>query len=175
MAALPDLLLQKFARVANAPPREEKDVIVYGTVSISGEGTENEEINVTLDGSEVATPVTSTCIVKDADRVTVLIKNHKAVITGNITKPAATNVDLETVNEAAQNGISDVAGDLDELAGAVNGMGTAIDTVRNTAQEALTSANGKSRNFYQASPPDPQLYDLQVGSSWWDTDDDNTM
>ena len=168
MSTLPDSLIQKFAKIANEPPRDEKDVIVYGTASISGDGTEEQEINVTLDGSETATPVTSTCVVKDGDRVTVLIKNHKAVITGNITKPSATDVDLQDAKED----IADVATTVSGFSGDIEAASTAAERAARLAQDSLTAANGKSRNFYTADPPDPDDYDyeFQEGDTWYDTD-----
>lgn len=168
MPTLPDSLIQKFAKVANEPPREEKDVIVYGTASISGDGTEDQEINVTLDGSETATPVTSTCVVKDGDRVTVLIKNHKAVITGNITKPSATDVDLQDAKED----IADVATTVSGFSGDIEAASTAAARAAKLAQDSLTAANGKSRNFYTADPPDQDDYDyeFQEGDTWYDID-----
>lgn len=168
MPTLPDSLIQKFAKVANEPPRDEKDVIVYGTVSISGDGTEEQEINVTLDGSEAATPVTSTCVVKDGDRVTVLIKNHKAVITGNITKPSATDVDLQDAKED----IADVATTVSGFSDDIEAASTAANRAARLAQDSLTAANGKSRNFYTTDPPDPDDYDyeFQEGDTWYDTD-----
>ena len=44
---------------------------------------------VKLDGSEVLTPVTSTTEIEDQNRVMVMVKNHTAVVTGNISSPSA--------------------------------------------------------------------------------------
>ena len=42
-----------------------------------------------LDGSDQLTPVETTTSVKDGDRVTVKIENHTAMVTGNLSDPAA--------------------------------------------------------------------------------------
>ena len=42
-----------------------------------------------LDGSEQLTPITTTADVVPGERVTVLLKNHSATVTGNITSPSA--------------------------------------------------------------------------------------
>lgn len=83
MASVPTSLLIEFAEEISTPP-EKKEVHIYGTASIG----ENDEILVTLDGSDLSTPALSTIEVKDGDRVVVMIKNHTAVITGNLTDKA---------------------------------------------------------------------------------------
>lgn len=52
---------------------------------------------VKLDGSDLLTPVTTTTDVKSDERVTVLIKDHTATITGNISSPAARTDDVKEV------------------------------------------------------------------------------
>ena len=55
------------------------------------------------DGSDVLTPVESTVEAKTGERVQVLIKDHFATVTGNISSPAARSKDVkdlaDTVNE----------------------------------------------------------------------------
>lgn len=88
---LSNSLLKEFARVAIGPTKKEnKQSTAYGTIRISG----NDKY-VRLDGAEVDTPVSFASGAKDGDRVIVMIKDHKAVITGNTTSPA-TFVDTST-------------------------------------------------------------------------------
>lgn len=47
-------------------------------------------ITVQIDGSEIKTPATTLVGVEPGDRVDVLLQNHRAVITGNRSKPAIT-------------------------------------------------------------------------------------
>lgn len=44
---------------------------------------------VKVDGSDLLTPVSKTTSVKEGDKVTVLVKNHTATVTGNLSDPAA--------------------------------------------------------------------------------------
>jgi hypothetical protein len=88
-------LIQEFVKITNdsSQPTNTEET-VQGTVRES-----NGVKYVQLDGSDQLTPVTTTMDVSDGDRVTVLIKNHTATITGNITSPAAKQVVVQNVND----------------------------------------------------------------------------
>lgn len=90
--ALTSDLISKFVEVTRDTEKVKKDTIVYGTIFKQGGST-----FVQLDGSDLLTPVTSTTVIKDGDRVTVMIKNHTAVVTGNITNPSAQDSDVKDV------------------------------------------------------------------------------
>lgn len=82
-------LISQFAKVTNDNSKREKGTaIAYATVVSRG-----DTMYVKLDGSDVLTPVSSTVSIRDGERVTVMIKNHIATITGNITSPAANSED----------------------------------------------------------------------------------
>ena len=51
-----------------------------------------------LDGSELLTPVIQTAAAKDGERVTVTVKNRTAVVTGNLSSPAARSGDVEDLS-----------------------------------------------------------------------------
>ena len=85
-------LVSQFAKLASNKPKEEKESTVYGTTVI-----QNGNKYVKLDGSELLTPASFTTNIADGERVTVLIKNHMAVVTGNITSPAARTSEVEEV------------------------------------------------------------------------------
>lgn len=90
-------LISEFARITNdKPDTKNKETVVYGTV-VEDTGV----FYVKLDGSDYLTPMSTTTNVKDGDRITVMIKNHTAVATGNITSPSATVVDIGDVTDAA--------------------------------------------------------------------------
>lgn len=87
-------LLSQFARITNDTPVTKTETTVYGTaVEFNG------KMYARLDGSDRLTPMDTTAVVKPGDRVTVLIKNHSATITGNITSPSARNDDLKETND----------------------------------------------------------------------------
>ena len=54
---------------------------------------------VQIDGSEILTPVTSTVDAETNDRVKVMIKNHTAIVTGNITSPAARSKSVDDLRD----------------------------------------------------------------------------
>lgn len=96
--ALSNDLISQFVKVTKDKQEEKKDTIVYGTVQEVDGST-----FVKIDGSEILTPISSeysATVAKNNDRVTILVKNHAAIITGNLSSPSATNksvTDLGTV------------------------------------------------------------------------------
>ena len=92
--ALSEDLISSFVKVTKDDTETKKESTVLGTVVKQG----NKEY-VKLDGSELLTPVNSTTVVQNGDRVSVLIKDHSATITGNISSPAARGEDLDKVEE----------------------------------------------------------------------------
>ena len=84
-------LISQFVKTTKDTDNTKKESTLYGTV------TNAEKKEVKLDGSNQTTPMTSTVDLGDGDRVVVMIKNHNAVITGNLTNPAARTVVVEEV------------------------------------------------------------------------------
>lgn len=77
-------LIAQFVKVTNDKKETNKETTVYGTtVSYNG------ATYVKLDGSDLLTPVSTTADTVPGERVTVMIKNHTATITGNTSSPAA--------------------------------------------------------------------------------------
>ena len=76
-------LISQFVKATNTKPKTNGETTVFGTVVYDGKPY------VKIDGSDLLTPVSTTAEVQDGERVTVLIKNHSATITGNISSPAA--------------------------------------------------------------------------------------
>ena len=88
--ALTNDLVSQFAKLTAQKTLTKSESIVYGTV-VEQDGS----LYVQLDGSNVLTPYTSTASVAAGERVTVMIKNHSAIVTGNQTSPAVGNSRLE--------------------------------------------------------------------------------
>lgn len=84
-------LASQFAKIVNQTnTNDSKETTVYGTaVKFNG------KMYVKIDGSDRMTPITSTVDVREGERVTVLIKNHQAVTTGNTSSPAARTNDVK--------------------------------------------------------------------------------
>ena len=93
-------LISQFAKVVKDTKKQNSEHTVYGQVVTDGNGNKY----VKLDGSDQLTPLTdenrpsvdtATANVKEGDRVSVLIKNHTATVTGNVSSPAVRNEDFE--------------------------------------------------------------------------------
>lgn len=93
---LPKELVNRFTGIVNDGRQQgSKEATVYGSVVKDGDA-----IFVLIDGGESPTPVSSSAVnVKDGERVSVIISNHTAAITGNLTSPAARTGDLEDTKE----------------------------------------------------------------------------
>lgn len=86
-------LISQFAKVTNDKTVTKKESTVYGTI-VTKEGVDYVHIDgaFTKEGSVILVPLTSTVTVQNGDRVIVSIRNHMAVVTGNLTAPS-TNVE----------------------------------------------------------------------------------
>ena len=99
--ALSQDLINQFVKLTNKEEKP-KEVTVNGTYK-----TINGEEYVQIDGSEIWTPVTSTVEAETGERVKVLIKNHTATVTGNISSPSARNKSVQNLkDEVDENGNS---------------------------------------------------------------------
>lgn len=83
-------LISQFVKVTKSEPKESKESTAYGTTV-----EYNGSTYVKLDGSDLLTPIVTTADVKSGERVTVMIKDHTATITGNISSPAARTGDVK--------------------------------------------------------------------------------
>ena len=88
--ALSNELISQFAKITTEKEETKTEEVVYGTTV-----SYNDTVYVKLDGSDRLTPITSTTVVKPDERVTVMIKDHSAIVTGNISSPSARNSDVE--------------------------------------------------------------------------------
>lgn len=88
--ALSNELISQFAKIATEKEETKTEEVVYGTTV-----SYNDTVYVKLDGSDRLTPITSTTVVKPDERVTVMIKDHSAVVTGNISSPSARDSDVK--------------------------------------------------------------------------------
>lgn len=79
---LPTSLIKEFASIVTPSEEAKKETSAYGTVTVNETGT-----YVRFDGSTVLTPAVVATGVENGDRVLATIKNHSAIITGNITSP----------------------------------------------------------------------------------------
>lgn len=90
--ALSNDLISQFVKVVNSEKKAKREATVYGTAV-----EYNGATYVKLDGSDLLTPIETTADVKAGERVTVMIKDHAATVTGNISSPAARKGDVEEI------------------------------------------------------------------------------
>lgn len=90
--ALSNDLISQFVKTTRDDKKVSKETTVYGTIR-----TSDGRQYVQLDGSELYTPVSTTANVQDGERVTVMIKDHTATVTGNISSPAVGSGELSSV------------------------------------------------------------------------------
>lgn len=88
--ALSHDLISQFAKVINNDKKAKSESTSYGTTV-----EYNGSTYVKLDGSDLLTPVETTADTRAGERVTVLIKDHTATVTGNLSSPAARTEDVQ--------------------------------------------------------------------------------
>lgn len=92
MALSSELISQFVKATKDDSSNNNNESTVYGTVK-----EYNGKKYVQLDGSDLLTPISSTTDTKADERVTVMIKNHTATVTGNISSPAARTDDVQEI------------------------------------------------------------------------------
>ena len=90
--ALSNDLISQFVKTTKDGTKKNSEQTVYGTIV-----EYNGDKYVKLDGSELLTPISSTTNVENDERVTVMIKNHTATVTGNLSSPAARTEEVEAI------------------------------------------------------------------------------
>lgn len=96
--ALSSELISQFVKITKDTKPTSSESTVHGTVVVYDGST-----YVKLDGSDQLTPVSTTTDTKDGERVTVLIKDHSATVTGNISSPAARTDDVKEIGGQVSN------------------------------------------------------------------------
>lgn len=90
--ALSNDLISQFVKATQDKNETKKESTAYGKIVKQGDVE-----YVQLDGSDLLTPITSTTVVKDGDRVIVTIKDHTAIVTGDLTTPSANTEDVKEI------------------------------------------------------------------------------
>lgn len=142
---LSENLKDQFAKMVNADnSKENTDNTVYGTVKVYSDGTKA----VVLDGSNIATPFETVTDAEDGDRVTVTIRNHKAVVTGNLSSPAARTDAVKTNSEKIGefNTVLSNKVDTDELDAQVGRIDT-LESDNATIKQKLTASEGEFKGI----------------------------
>lgn len=153
--ALSKNLIQQFAKTVAPKDKEtKKEETLKGTVKIV-----NNTEYVKLDGSDILTPVSTTVEIKNDERVEVLIKNHTATVTDNISSPMARTATVTDLSQTVdQNGNS-----IRQLDNSITQQGNSIIQMNNSIQEQNDIINSYN-NVIDAQNNKIQLHDSEIRS-----------
>ena len=143
--ALSSDLISQFAKVTKDDTKDKnKASVAYGTVV-----EENDVLYAKLDGSDLLTPVSTTTELKPGERITVTLKNHSAIVTGNISSPSARTDDVKELDnkvEAHGNTIKSIDNNIISINNTVKEIGNTVDSQGNkiTVIENNVTAQGNT-------------------------------
>ena len=141
-------LISEFVKVTKDDEKPKNETIVYGTTVVYEGST-----YVKLDGSELLTPVSTTSSAENGERVTVMIKDHTATITGNMSSPSARSGDVEDIAgelNTEKGRINDLIAEDANIKGLLKATEADIDDLQAknaTITEKLTAAEGDIKNL----------------------------
>lgn len=140
-------LISQFAKVTNDKAVTKKESTVYGTI-VTKDGVDYVHIDgaFTKDGSVILIPLMSTVYVKNGDRVIVSIRNHMAVVTGNLTNPSTTVEYVTEVEKTISKEIQTNYAQIDSLSAAeaeIDKLKANDVLISGTLEAQNVSINGK--------------------------------
>ena len=133
-------VIKDFVAAVNKKEETKTPTILTGTVHREG-GT----VSVKIDGSESLTPVSTVINVEDGERVTVIIENHKAMITGNLSSPAARTKEVEGLKEVVADKVN--TAQLKAIKAEVGEISGDVANFKETTTEKLTAQDAKIKKI----------------------------
>lgn len=148
-------IVKQFAEIVGNSETPSNGTTVYGTI-VESNGTRC----VKIDGSDEVTPVSTAVSIAPGERVLVLLKNHTATVTGNVTDPSASARKLEdetgklrseikhTVDEISarvenvEEGFAEVKITADEISQKVESYDEAMSEIKQTAENITSTIKG---------------------------------
>ncbi len=94
---IPSDLISQFVKLTNDDKKRGDKVSSYGTV-VEYEGN----MYVRFDGSDLLTPVDTSLVLHDNDRVIVDINKHNAIVTNNLTSPSVSNIEIKDLEDSVK-------------------------------------------------------------------------
>ena len=91
--AVPNELIAKFAKLSKESKIQRETTVFGTTVEYGG------KLYVKMDGSDLLTPVATTSEISAGERVTVMVKDHTATVTGNISNPSASKGTTDAIKD----------------------------------------------------------------------------
>lgn len=129
-------VIKDFVAAVNKKEETKTPTILTGTVHREG-GT----VFVKIDGSESLTPVSTVINVENGERVTLTIENHKAMITGNLSSPAARGNEVEDLKVIVGDKVS--TAELEAITAKVGEIDGDVANFKETTTEKLTAQDAK--------------------------------
>ena len=123
--ALSQDLINQFVKLTDKEEKP-KEVTVNGTYKMI-----NGEEYVQIDGSEIWTPVTSTVEAETGERVKVMIKNHTATVTGNISSPSARSKSVKDLKDE----VDEQGNTIKQLDNTIEQQGNSIIQINNNIKQ----------------------------------------
>lgn len=130
--ALSQDLISEFAKLTNNEPKKQTESTVNGTYK-----TINGEEYVQIDGSDIWTPVSSTVEAETGERVTVLIKDHTATVTGNISSPSARSKTVQNLKDE----VDEYGNTIKQLDNSITQQGNSIIQINNAVNQQGNTIN----------------------------------
>ena len=131
---LPKNLIKEFVKVTNDSKKEPSEVYRYGKIVMHGSNP-----YIKIDGADTETPVDTTCHVDDGDRAMVLIKDHTATVTSNITNPTAGSKQVEKIDNFIAGNLTTEK--LNARYASVNNLNATNANVEDLKAKAITTDN----------------------------------
>ena len=133
-------VIKDFVAAVNKKEETKTPTILTGTVHREG-GT----VSVKIDGSESLTPVSTVINVEDGERVTVIIENHKAMITGNLSSPAARGNEVEDLKVIVGDKVS--TAELEAITAKVGEIDGDVANFKETTTEKLSAQDANIKKI----------------------------
>jgi hypothetical protein len=157
-------VIKDFVAAVNKKEETKTPTILTGTVHREG-GT----VFVKIDGSESLTPVSTVINVENGERVTLTIENHKAMITGNLSSPAARGNEVEDLKVIVGDKVS--TAELEAITAKVGEIDGDVANFKETTTEKLTAQDanikkidGDVANFKETTTEKLKANSAAIGS-----------
>lgn len=103
-------LISQFVKVTKPNEKKDKETITYGTIVVDDDsGLSYVKLDGTDRDNPILTPIETTAGVANGERVVVMIKNHTAVVIGNLSSPSVRTEYVRVVEQKVTEATDKVA------------------------------------------------------------------
>lgn len=102
-------LISQFVNATKPNKVENKETITYGTIVVDDSGSSYVKLDGTDRDNPILTPIETTAGVDNGERVVVMIKNHTAVVIGNLSSPSVRTEYVRVVEQQVTENTNKVA------------------------------------------------------------------